>query len=264
MPALLSTTDLRGRDYDPATVLPRAEIDVAAAVPRVMPILERVRTEGATAVLDLGEQFDGIRPPSLRVPPEKLAEALETLDPAVRASLEESITRARTVHAAQFPSGSEVELSEGAVVENRSGPGESRGPVCARRPRRLPLLRGDERGPGAGRGGALGGRVLPAAEGFGGLPHPVIASAACALLGVDEVYAAGGAQAVAMFAYGVVDDAGAAVCPRGHRSRDRATSSWPPPSARCSAPSGSTPRPFPPRSRCWPTARRMPAGWPLT
>src|SRR5690606_40885744 len=40
----------------------------------------------------------------------------------------------------------------------------------------------------------------PQAE-FGGLPHPTIL-AACALLGVDEVYAVGGAQAIAMFAYG--------------------------------------------------------------
>ncbi len=41
----------------------------------------------------------------------------------------------------------------------------------------------------------------PPQKEFGGLPHPTIL-AACALLGVDEVYAAGGAQAIAMFAYG--------------------------------------------------------------
>jgi histidinol dehydrogenase len=40
---------------------------------------------------------------------------------------------------------------------------------------------------------------------FAGYPHPTIL-AACALLGVDEVYAVGGAQAVAAFAYGFDDD----------------------------------------------------------
>jgi histidinol dehydrogenase len=42
----------------------------------------------------------------------------------------------------------------------------------------------------------------PPQKEFGGLPHPTIL-ATCALLGIDEVYAVGGAQAVAMFAYGV-------------------------------------------------------------
>src|SRR5690606_19896826 len=49
----------------------------------------------------------------------------------------------------------------------------------------------------------------PPQSAFGGLPHPVIL-AACALLGVEEVYAVGGAQAVAMFAYGADGEAGTA------------------------------------------------------
>lgn len=211
MPALLATTDLRGRDYDPATVLPRAEVDVAAAVPRVLPILERVRTEGATAVLELGEQFDGVRPPSLRVPAERLAEALESLDPAVRASLEESIARARTVHAAQFPPGSEVELAEGAVVENRWVPVNRVGLYVPGGRAVYPSSVVMNVVPAQAAGVPSLAVASPPQKDFGGLPHPVIL-AACALLGVDEVYAAGGAQAVALFAYGVADDAGAPVC----------------------------------------------------
>ena len=81
----------------------------------------------------------------------------------------------------------------------------------------------------------------------GGLPHPTIL-AACALLGVDEVYAVGGAQAIAMFAYG----AGPCRTRRpGHRAgldphRRGQTAAQ----GRGGA---STPRPGRPRSPCWPT-----------
>ncbi|VXB82259.1 histidinol dehydrogenase [Citricoccus sp. K5] len=208
---MLATTDLRGRTYDPATVLPRAEVDVAAAVPKVMPILDRVRTEGARAVLDLGEQFDGIRPPSLAVPAEKLAEALESLDPEVRSALEEAIDRARKVHAAQVPAGSEVELGEGAVVENRWVPVNRVGLYVPGGRAVYPSSVVMNVVPAQAAGVTSLAVASPPQKDFGGLPHPVIL-AACALLGVDEVYAAGGAQAVAMFAYGVADDDGARVC----------------------------------------------------
>jgi histidinol dehydrogenase len=208
---MLATTDLRGRTYDPATVLPRAELDVAGAVSKVMPILDRVRTEGARAVLDLGEQFDGIRPPSLRVPAEALAEALEALDPDVRAALEESIDRARRVHAAQVPAGSEVELGEGAVVENRWVPVNRVGLYVPGGRAVYPSSVVMNVVPAQAAGVASLAVASPPQKDFGGLPHPVIL-AACALLGVDEVYAAGGAQAVAMFAYGVDGDDGARLC----------------------------------------------------
>ncbi|WP_313821951.1 histidinol dehydrogenase [Citricoccus sp.] len=208
---MLATTDLRGRTYDPATVLPRAETDVAAAVPKVMPILDRVRTEGARAVLDLGEQFDGIRPPSLAVPAEKLSEALESLDPEIRSALEESIDRARKVHAAQVPAGSTVELGEGAVVENRWVPVNRVGLYVPGGRAVYPSSVVMNVVPAQAAGVASLAVASPPQKDFGGLPHPVIL-AACALLGVDEVYAAGGAQAVAMFAYGVADDDGTRLC----------------------------------------------------
>ncbi|MEW1981329.1 histidinol dehydrogenase [Citricoccus sp. NPDC079358] len=208
---MLATTDLRGRTYDPATVLPRAEVDVAAAVPKVLPILDRVRTEGTRAVLDLGEQFDGVRPPSLAVPAEKLAEALESLDPEVRSALEESIDRARKVHAAQIPSGSEVDLGEGAIVENRWVPVNRVGLYVPGGRAVYPSSVVMNVVPAQAAGVASLAVASPPQKDFGGLPHPVIL-AACSLLGVDEVYAAGGAQAVAMFAYGVADDDGTRVC----------------------------------------------------
>ena len=96
--------DLRGRHLtlrELRAALPRAEFDVEAALDAVRPIVASVRTDGAAAVYDAAERFDGIRPERLRVPAAVLSDALDRLDPAVRAALEESIRRARLVHADQ-------------------------------------------------------------------------------------------------------------------------------------------------------------------
>ncbi len=81
--------------------LPRAEFDVEAALTAVRPVVEDVRQRGAAALHDAAARFDGVRPQRLRVPAGVIAGAVGTLDPAVRAALEESIARARTVHADQ-------------------------------------------------------------------------------------------------------------------------------------------------------------------
>src|SRR6478672_779628 len=98
---MLSTIDLRGRPLgvrELRHLLPRAEFDVAAAVETVRPICEDVRHRGASALYELGERFDGVRPTTLRVPQAVLGAALAGLDPHVRAALEESVRRARIVH----------------------------------------------------------------------------------------------------------------------------------------------------------------------
>ncbi|WP_277245731.1 histidinol dehydrogenase [Micrococcus terreus] len=208
---MLSLTDLRGQDVDPLSVLPRAELDVSSAVETVRPILDQVRDGGVQAVLDLGERFDGVRPPSLRVPAEALERALEQLDPTVRAALEESISRVRRVHSAQTPEDSTVELGEGAVVVNRWVPVNRVGLYVPGGRAVYPSSVVMNVVPAQAAGVASLAVASPPQAEHGGLPHPVIL-AACALLGVDEVYAAGGAQAVAMFAYGVRDDDGTQVC----------------------------------------------------
>ena len=207
---MLSVTDLRAVDTataDLSSIIPRADVDVASMVPAITPIIDEVRERGAAALLDLAERFDGVRPASLRVPVEALAEALATLDPRVRAALEESIRRARLVHAAQVPAGSRVELGEGAVVENRWVPVERVGLYVPGGRAVYPSSVVMNVVPAQAAGvGALAVTSPPQRE-HGGLPHPTVL-AACALLGVDEVYAAGGAQAVAMLALGVRDDDG--------------------------------------------------------
>lgn len=211
---MLSVTDLRQIDTaaaDLSRIIPRADVDVASTVPVVAPILEQVRTGGEAALLELAERFDGVRPPALRVPAEALAAALEGLDADVRAALEESIRRARLVHAAQLPQDSTVELGEGASVQNHWIPVDRVGLYVPGGRAVYPSSVVMNVVPAQAAGvGSLAVTSPPQAN-HGGLPHPTVL-AACALLGVDEVYAAGGAQAVAMLAHGVRDERGGWLC----------------------------------------------------
>lgn len=187
-------------------MLPRADFDLDDALETVAPICREVHERGAQAVLDFGERFDGVRPPQLRVPAQVLDAALDALDPVVCTALEESIRRARLVHAAQLPAEHTTTLVPGGCVSQRW----------------IPTARVGLYVPGglAVYPSSVVMNVVPAQVAgvesiavtsppqrdnsgvFAGYPHPTIL-AACRLLGVDEVFAAGGAQAVAMFAYGV-------------------------------------------------------------
>ncbi|KUP98512.1 histidinol dehydrogenase [Thermobifida cellulosilytica] len=198
---MISRIDLRGNPADPRDSLPRAETDVASAVEKVRPICEDVRRRGVEALIELGERFDGVRPAHLRVPAEALKAALAELDPAVRAALEESIRRARLVHRDQRRTDTTTRVVPGGTVTERWVPVDRVGLYVPGGRAVYPssvvmnVVPAQEAGVGS-----LAVASPPQAD-FGGLPHPTVL-AACALLGVDEVYAVGGAQAVAMFAYG--------------------------------------------------------------
>lgn len=211
---MLSVTDLRPLDtatVDLSRIIPRANVDVSSVVPVVAPIIEQVRHGGEQTLLELAERFDGVRPPALRVPAEALEAALAGLDPRVRAALEESIRRARLVHAAQHPQDSTVELGEGAVVENHWLPVGRVGLYVPGGRAVYPSSVVMNVVPAQAAGVGSLAVTSPPQRDHGGLPHPTVL-AACALLGVDEVYAAGGAQAVAMLAHGVQDDDGGWLC----------------------------------------------------
>ena len=211
---MLSVTDLRPLDTataDLSRIIPRANVDVSSVVPAVAPIIEQVRHGGEQTLLELAERFDGVRPPALRVPAEALEAALAGLDPRVRAALEESIRRARLVHAAQHPQDSTVELGEGAVVENHWIPVGRVGLYVPGGRAVYPSSVVMNVVPAQAAGVGSLAVTSPPQRDHGGLPHPTVL-AACALLGVDEVYAAGGAQAVAMLAHGVQDDDGGWLC----------------------------------------------------
>ncbi|MBD7919486.1 histidinol dehydrogenase [Cellulomonas sp. Sa3CUA2] len=201
---MISRIDLRGRRPSRRELLaelPRAELDVEHATAVVAPILEDVRTRGAAALRDLAERFDGVRPAYLRVPADVLAGATAAIDPQVREALEETIARVRRVHAAQRPQDFTVEVAPGAQVRQRWLPVRRVGLYVPGGLAVYPssvvmnVVAAQEAGVGSL------AVVSPPQKDRDGLPDPVVL-ATCALLGVDEVYAAGGAQAVAMLAYG--------------------------------------------------------------
>ena len=199
---MIRRIDLRGSKADPRSVLPRADMDVADAGDRVRPIIEDVRTGGAEAVLRWTEQLDGVRPPSLRVPAGIMQEAAAALDPAVRAALVESIARARHVHLDQRRTDISTVVVPGGMVTERWLPVDRVGLYVPGGRAVYPSSVIMNVVPAQVAGVASLAVVSPAQRDFGGWPHPTIL-AACALLGVEEVYSVGGAQAVAMLAFGV-------------------------------------------------------------
>ncbi|MDN3351011.1 histidinol dehydrogenase [Actinomadura sp. DC4] len=199
---MISRIDLRGSlPDDLRTVLPRAELDVEAALEKVRPICDDVRHRGAAAVREYNERFDGVALASARVPAEAIRQALEDLAPGVRDALEECVRRARLVHRDQRRTDLTTEVVPGGTVTERFVPVERVGLYVPGGQAVYPSSVVMNVVPAQEAGVESLAVTSPAQREFGGLPHPVIL-AACALLGVDEVYAAGGAQAIAMFAYG--------------------------------------------------------------
>lgn len=201
----MARIDLRGDALPEGSalrdLLPRADFDVQAALEKVRPICEAVHHRGDAALIDYAEKFDGVRLESVRVPARALAEALEQLDPAVRAALEESIRRARLVHREQRRAAHTTQVVPGGSVTEKWVPVERVGLYAPGGRSVYPSSVIMNAVPAQEAGVASMALASPPQKEFGGLPHPTIL-AACALLGIDEVYAVGGAQAVAMFAHG--------------------------------------------------------------
>ncbi len=208
--------DVRGRvaageRLDYRALVPRAEFDVDAAVQQVRPLCEAVRVHGHDELIRQAAQFDGVEITSVRVPPGAVAAALATLDPDLRASLEESVRRLRLTCEAERPEDVTTSPAPGGQVTQRNVAVDRVGLYvpAAKAPLISSVLMNVVPAQVAGvRSVAL---ASPAQREYGGLPHPSIL-AACALLEIDEVYAAGGAGAVAMFAYGYDHDDPAQRC----------------------------------------------------
>ncbi len=186
---------------DYRALVPRAAFDVEAAMEVVRPICDDVRRRGREAVLAATQAHDGVRLDDIAVPPRALADALAALDSDVRAALEESVARLRRTCADELEPGTTTQVVPGGTVAQRLVPVERVGLYV---PGGLaPLLSSVVMNVVPAQVAGAGSLALssPPQREHGGLPHPSVL-AACALLGVDEVYAVGGAQAVAMFAYG--------------------------------------------------------------
>ena len=191
----------RHDDRDFRSVVPRAETDVAATVEVVQPILDAVRARGLEAVLEYSKAFDRVEQTDIAVPVEALHAALDALDADVRAALEESVRRLRATCEAELEDDVTTQIVPGGTVSQRMVPIQRVGLYV---PGGIaPLVSSVVMNvvPAQVAGVASIALTSSPQRDNGGLPHPTIL-AACALLGVEEVYAVGGAQAVAMFAYG--------------------------------------------------------------
>ena len=202
---MIRRIDLRGRADDATTdyraVVPRADFDVEAALAVVRPICDAVRHRGVEAITEYAARFDGVEQTEIRVPPEALRQALDALDPAVRAGLEESIARLRRTCEAELESDTVTQVVPGGTVTQRMIPVQRVGLYV---PGGIaPLVSSVVMNAVPALVAGVGSIALTSSpqKDHGGLPHPNIL-AACALLGIEEVYAVGGAQAIAMFAYG--------------------------------------------------------------
>ncbi|MFB9239683.1 histidinol dehydrogenase [Plantactinospora siamensis] len=209
---MLNRIDLRGGSRDPRELLPRAQLDVSVAVEQIRPLVEAVREHGFAAIREATERFDGVRLERLRVPAEALVAAERRLDPEVRAALTESIDRARRVHADQRRTDHTTTVTPGGTVTERWVPVERVGLYVPGGLAMYPSTVVMNVVPAQAAGVSALVVASPPQRENGGLPDDRVL-AACALLGVDEVYAAGGAQAVAMLGYGSTTDA-AGVEPR--------------------------------------------------
>ena len=202
---MIRTVDLRGRTLSKsecAALLPRATLDVAGAMAPIEPILAAVKSGNEQTLRDLAQKFDGVSPQEIRVPQAALDRALAELDPAVRAALELSIERIRKVHRDQVRSDKRTEVVPGGTVTEKWIPVDRVG---------LYVPGGRAVYPSSVMMNVIPAQIAkvesiavasPPQSEFGGLPHPTIL-ATCALLGISEVYAVGGAQAIALFAYGM-------------------------------------------------------------
>ena len=202
---MIRSLDLRGKALTKAgyqKAIPRAKLDIAAALVAIEPILQKVKSGTEADLLQLAEEFDGVRPPSIRVPQSALDGALADLDPKIRAALELSAERIRKVHNDQTRGVTITKVVDGGVVTERWIPVDRVG---------LYVPGGRAVYPSSVLMNVIPAQIAkvssiavasPPQKEFGGLPHPTIL-AACALLGITEVYAVGGAQAIALFAYGM-------------------------------------------------------------
>ncbi|MDO5727483.1 MAG: histidinol dehydrogenase [Bowdeniella nasicola] len=209
---MLRVIDLRTTDStDLTSRLPRAQVDVGAALDQVSPLIADVQRRGAAALVEQVRRFDGIDNVQLRVPPAELERAAANLPAAVRRALMMAIDHARIGHRAQLPTERSVEVVPGGRITQRW----------------IPVRRVGLYAPGglavypssvvmnavAAQVAGVGNIALasPAQADFGGLPHPTVLGA-CHLLGIEEVYAVGGAGAIAMFAYGAKNSDGSELC----------------------------------------------------
>ncbi|MDJ1115161.1 histidinol dehydrogenase [Microbacterium dauci] len=202
---MLRTIDLRGRAATPDELLaavPRAAAARDEALATAAAIVADVAARGEAALREQAARFDGASDHAIRVPADHLDEALDGLDPAVRAALERAIERVRRASAAQVPPTVVTEVGPGARIEQTWRPVRRVGVYVPGGKAVYPSSVVMNVVPAQVAGVTQVALASPPQREHGGRVHPTILAAA-KLLGVTEVYAMGGAGAIGAYAHGV-------------------------------------------------------------
>ena len=204
---MIRQIDLRGKALSKgeyAQLLPRATLDVDKALKLIEPILARVKSGNESDLIQLAKELDGVTPAQIRVPKAEIESALLKLDPSIRTALEISIERIKKVHLDQVRQDKTTSVVAGGKVTEKWIPVDRVG---------LYVPGGSAVYPSSVIMNVVPAQIAkvpsiaiasPPQKDNNGLPNQLIL-ATCALLGVYEVYAVGGAQAIALFAYGMKD-----------------------------------------------------------
>ena len=193
---------LTKREYK--ELIPRANLSVESAMIKIAPILQRVKAGDEAELIKLATEFDGVTPKSIRVSSDELQKALAALDPAIRKSLELAIDQVRKYHRTQLPTDSSVSVIAGGDIDRTWRAVDRVGLYVPGGIASYPSSVIMNVVPAQIAGVTSIALASPPQKENNGLPNSIIL-ATCQLLGVTEVYAIGGAQAIAMFAYGVKD-----------------------------------------------------------
>lgn len=191
---------LTKREYK--VLIPRANLSVESAMVKIAPILQRVKDGDEAELIKLATEFDGVTPKSIRVSSDELQKALAGLDPAIRKSLELAIDQVRKYHLTQLPTDSSVSVLAGGDIDRTFRAVDRVGLYVPGGIASYPSSVIMNVVPAQIAGVISIALASPPQKENNGLPNSTIL-ATCQLLGVTEVYAVGGAQAIAMFAYGV-------------------------------------------------------------
>lgn len=200
--------DLRGQNLSKSKyqeLLPRADFDVAAALKEIEPIITAVKTGNEQTIKDLTLKYDGIAPESLRVPASVIQAALSKLDPKLKTVIQEAIRRVKIVHGDQIRGTTHTKVVDGGNVEERWIPVDRVGLYVPGGKAVYPSSVIMNAVPAQIAGVKSIALASPAQRDNDGWPNQTIL-ATCALLGIEEVYAMGGAQAIAAFAFGIRND----------------------------------------------------------
>lgn len=198
---MIRRVDLRKVDKLPRPVVERASLDVDAVIEIVKPIIEDVKNNGDQAVNNWTEKLDKIRPSALRVPQNEIDKALAEMSLDVVSALKEAIKRTQVVHQSQIRQETKTEVVKEGIVSQRFIPVQRVGLYVPGGNAVYPSSVVMNVVPAQVAGVASIAVASPAQKENNGWPNKTIL-AACKLLGINEIYSAGGAQAIAMFAYG--------------------------------------------------------------